>query len=64
MQHSVARTIAYISQDETLHPGDLIAFGTVGDGCGYESLTFLADGDVVELEVEGIGVLRNRLVAA
>jgi len=63
MQHSVARTIAYISQDETLHPGDLIAFGTVGDGCGYESLTFLADGDVVELEVEGIGVLRNRLVA-
>lgn len=63
MQHSVARTIAYISRDETLHPGDLIAFGTVGDGCGYESLEFLDDGDVVELEIEGIGVLRNRLVA-
>lgn len=63
MQHSVAKTIAYISRDETLHPGDLIAFGTVGDGCGYESLEFLNDGDVVELEVEGIGVLRNRLVA-
>ena len=63
MQHSIARTISYISQDETLHPGDLVAFGTVGDGCGYESLTFLNDGDVVELEIEGIGVLRNRLVA-
>lgn len=62
-QHSIAATIAYISRDETLHPGDLIAMGTVGDGCGYESLTFLADGDVVELEVEGIGVLRNKLVA-
>lgn len=61
-QHSIAGTIAYISRDETLHPGDLIAMGTVGDGCGYESLTFLNDGDVVELEVEGIGVLRNRLV--
>lgn len=61
-QHSIAATIAYISRDETLHPGDLIGLGTVGDGCGYESLTFLDDGDVVELEVEGIGVLRNRLV--
>lgn len=62
-QHSIAGTIAYISRDETLHPGDLIAMGTVGDGCGYESLTFLSDGDVVELEVGGIGVLRNRVVA-
>ncbi|MDX8359144.1 fumarylacetoacetate hydrolase family protein [Sphingopyxis terrae] len=62
-QHSIAATIAYISRDETLHPGDLIAMGTVADGCGYESLTFLSDGDVVELEVEGIGVLRNKLVA-
>ena len=61
-QHSIAATIAYISRDATLHPGDLIGLGTVGDGCGYESLTFLDDGDVVELEVEGIGVLRNRLV--
>lgn len=63
-QHGIAATIAYISQDETLHPGDLIAMGTVPDGCGYESLSFLADGDVIELEIEGIGVLRNRLVAS
>jgi 2-keto-4-pentenoate hydratase/2-oxohepta-3-ene-1,7-dioic acid hydratase in catechol pathway len=62
-QHSIAKTIAYISQDETLYPGELIGFGTVGDGCGYESLSFLQDGDVVELEIENIGVLRNRLVS-
>jgi 2-keto-4-pentenoate hydratase/2-oxohepta-3-ene-1,7-dioic acid hydratase in catechol pathway len=62
-QHSIAATIAYISRDETLYPGDLIALGTVGDGCGFESLTFLEDDDVVELEIEKIGVLRNRLVA-
>jgi 2-keto-4-pentenoate hydratase/2-oxohepta-3-ene-1,7-dioic acid hydratase in catechol pathway len=61
-QHSIAKTIAYISQDETLYPGELIGLGTVGDGCGYESLSFLEDGDVVELEIENIGVLRNRLV--
>jgi 2-keto-4-pentenoate hydratase/2-oxohepta-3-ene-1,7-dioic acid hydratase in catechol pathway len=34
----------------------------VGNGCGYESLTFLDDGDVVDIEVEGIGLLRNQLV--
>jgi 2-keto-4-pentenoate hydratase/2-oxohepta-3-ene-1,7-dioic acid hydratase in catechol pathway len=63
-QHSIAKTVAYISQSETLYPGDFIGLGTVGDGCGYESLTFLEDGDVVELEIEKIGVLRNRLIAA
>jgi 2-keto-4-pentenoate hydratase/2-oxohepta-3-ene-1,7-dioic acid hydratase in catechol pathway len=62
-QHSLMKTVAYISRDETLHPGDIIALGTVGDGCGYESLRFLEDGDVVELEIEGIGILRNRLVS-
>jgi 2-keto-4-pentenoate hydratase/2-oxohepta-3-ene-1,7-dioic acid hydratase in catechol pathway len=34
----------------------------VGDGSGLEQLRFLEPGDVVELEVEGIGVLRNRVV--
>jgi 2-keto-4-pentenoate hydratase/2-oxohepta-3-ene-1,7-dioic acid hydratase in catechol pathway len=35
--------------------------GTVGNGCGYESLRFLDDGDVVEVEVQGIGTMRNQL---
>ena len=56
--------IARVSQGETLHPGEFIGSGTVGNGCGLESLRFLDDGDVVELEVERIGVLRNRVVRA
>lgn len=64
MQHSIAATLAHVSQSETLYPGDLFGLGTVGNGCGYESLTFLAEGDVVELEIEGLGTLRNRLIRA
>jgi len=62
MQHSIVDTLIHISQSETLYPGDVIGLGTVGNGCGYESLTFLNAGDVVELEIERIGILRNRLV--
>ena len=54
--------IAHASRSETLHPGEFFGSGTVGNGCGLESLRFLKPGDVVELEVEGIGVLRNRVV--
>ena len=54
--------IAYVSQGETLRPGEILASGTVGDGCGLESLRFLDDGDVVELEIPPIGVLRNSVV--
>ena len=62
MQHSIIDTLVHVSQSETLYPGDLFGLGTVGNGCGYESLTFLKEGDVIELEIEGIGKLRNRLV--
>lgn len=62
MQHGIAKCISYISQSETLHPGEIIGLGTLGNGCGYESLSFLQDGDEVELEVENIGTLRNRLM--
>jgi 2-keto-4-pentenoate hydratase/2-oxohepta-3-ene-1,7-dioic acid hydratase in catechol pathway len=62
MQHSIARSIAFVSQSETIYPGELLAMGTVPNGCGYESLSFLNDGDVVEMEVESIGRLRNRIV--
>jgi 2-keto-4-pentenoate hydratase/2-oxohepta-3-ene-1,7-dioic acid hydratase in catechol pathway len=62
MQHSIADCICHVTQSETLHPGEILALGTVGNGCGYESLSFLEPGDVVELEIEGIGVLRNRLI--
>jgi 2-keto-4-pentenoate hydratase/2-oxohepta-3-ene-1,7-dioic acid hydratase in catechol pathway len=54
--------IAHASRSETLHPGEFFGSGTVGNGCGLEHLRFLKPGDVVELEVEKLGVLRNRVV--
>tara|TARA_B110000003_G_scaffold115817_1_gene118446 strand:- start:1266 stop:2222 length:957 start_codon:yes stop_codon:yes gene_type:complete len=53
--------IAHISKSETLHPGEVIGSGTVGFGCGLEHLRFLNDGDIVELEVEKIGVISNKV---
>jgi 2-keto-4-pentenoate hydratase/2-oxohepta-3-ene-1,7-dioic acid hydratase in catechol pathway len=55
--------IAYVSRSETLYPGEFFGSGTVGNGCGLEHMKFLKHGDVVELEVEGIGTLRNRVLA-
>ncbi|HUG76587.1 MAG TPA: fumarylacetoacetate hydrolase family protein [Burkholderiales bacterium] len=54
--------IAHAARSETLHAGEFFGSGTVGNGCGLEQMRFLEPGDVVELEVEGIGVLRNRVV--
>ena len=54
--------IAHISKSETLYPGEVIGSGTVGYGCGLEHLRFLNDGDVVELEVEKIGVISNKVI--
>lgn len=62
MFHRWEDIIAHVSRSETLHAGEVIGSGTVGNGCGLEQGRFLAAGDVVELEVSGLGVLRNRLV--
>jgi 2-keto-4-pentenoate hydratase/2-oxohepta-3-ene-1,7-dioic acid hydratase in catechol pathway len=59
MRFSFAEVISHLSQEQTLHPGDVLGSGTVGRGCGLELDRWIAPGDVVELEVEGIGVLRN-----
>ncbi|HZD72098.1 MAG TPA: fumarylacetoacetate hydrolase family protein [Actinomycetes bacterium] len=58
---SVEELIAYASSSEPLLPGELIASGTVPLGCGLELGRQLQPGDVVELEVSGVGLLRNRL---
>lgn len=63
MTYSFADLIAFISSAETLHPGEVLGSGTVGTGCGMELGRRLASGDIVELEIEGIGILRNRVVA-
>lgn len=62
MLHSFEDMIAYISRDETLHAGELFGSGTVGGCCGLEIDRWLQPGDLMELEVERIGVLRNRIV--
>jgi len=53
--------IAFASQDQTLYPGDVLASGTVGSGCGLELDRFLQSGDQVELEIENIGKLTHRI---
>ena len=63
MIFSVARVIAFLSSLMTLEPGDIIATGTPS-GVGFKRTPplFLQDGDVVEVEIEGIGQLRNPVV--
>jgi 2-keto-4-pentenoate hydratase/2-oxohepta-3-ene-1,7-dioic acid hydratase in catechol pathway len=61
MHHSFADMIAYASQSLTLRPGEVFGSGTAAGGSGLELDRWLAEGDVVELEVEGIGVLRNTI---
>jgi 2-keto-4-pentenoate hydratase/2-oxohepta-3-ene-1,7-dioic acid hydratase in catechol pathway len=53
--------IAHISRSETLYPGEVLGSGTVGNGCGLEQLRFLKPDDVIELEIDGIGILRTRV---
>ncbi|HXP92633.1 MAG TPA: fumarylacetoacetate hydrolase family protein [Candidatus Binatia bacterium] len=64
MIFSVAHTIAFITSFMTLEPGDIIATGTpAGVGFTRNPPVRLVDGDVVEVEVEKIGVLRNKVVS-
>ena len=62
---SFGEIIARVSQSVMLHPGEVIASGTVGTGCLYELTKnqgpWLNEGDVVELEIEQIGILRNTI---
>jgi 2-keto-4-pentenoate hydratase/2-oxohepta-3-ene-1,7-dioic acid hydratase in catechol pathway len=59
MHHRFTHGIIQFSRLEALAPGEVIGSGTVLNGCGYEQGRKLADGDIVELEIEGIGTLRN-----
>jgi fumarylacetoacetate (FAA) hydrolase len=57
------RLVEQAARNTTLRPGDVLGSGTVGTGCILEhgDGRWLQPGDVVELEIEGIGVLRNRV---
>ncbi len=53
--HNVDAIVSFISQTSTLYPGDVIYTGTPG------STTAMQPGDVIEIEVEGVGILRNQI---
>ena len=57
--------VAHAARNTRLVPGDVLGSGTVGTGCILEhgDGRWLQPGDEVELEIEGIGVLRNRVAA-
>ena len=62
MHHRFEDVLAHVSKDETLHAGEFFGSGTVGTGCCVEVGRFFGHHDTIELEVEGLGVLRNRIV--
>ena len=65
MIFGVAETIAFLSQIMTLEPGDIIATGTpAGVGNSRTPQLFLHPGDIVEVEIEGVGTLRNPVAEA
>ncbi|MBF9030971.1 DUF2437 domain-containing protein [Rhodobacterales bacterium HKCCE3408] len=61
MHHSFSDVISFVSRDQTLHAGEILCSGTVGNGCGLEFGRFLSPGDRVELEIEGLGRLCNTI---
>ena len=63
--HNIWQQISYLSTAFTLEPGDLLATGTPeGVGIGMQPPCFLQPGDVVRCEVEGIGVIENKVCVA
>ena len=57
------RLIGFLSQVMTLEPGDIVSTGTpAGVGLFQKPPVFMKPGDMIEIEAEGIGVLRNPIV--
>lgn len=61
MQHSIADVLVHVSQDETLHPGEVFCTGTLPDGCAMETGYWVKSGDTLELWVEKVGSLKNKI---
>lgn len=63
MIHDIPEVLSELSQGMTLKAGTIISMGTpAGVGMGFTPPKFLKPGDIVECEIEGIGVLRNRII--
>jgi acylpyruvate hydrolase len=64
MISNVAESISYMSKGMTLEPGDVIAMGTCsGVAAAFKPPRWLRSGDVVEIDIENIGILRNTVTA-
>ncbi len=61
MHHKFADLISYASQAQTIYPGEVFGSGTAARGSGLEIDRWLEEGNLIEMEIEGIGVLRNRV---
>ncbi|KAB2897746.1 MAG: fumarylacetoacetate hydrolase family protein [Burkholderiaceae bacterium] len=61
MTHRIDRIVSYASSNETLHGGELLATGCVPNCAGIEQWRFLKDGDRVDVEIAGLGVLTNSI---
>ena len=59
MHHTFASMIEYTSRDLTLRAGEVLGSGTAAGGSGLEMDRWLQPGDLIEMEAEGIGILRN-----
>jgi 2-keto-4-pentenoate hydratase/2-oxohepta-3-ene-1,7-dioic acid hydratase in catechol pathway len=62
MHHRFEDDIAYASRSETVHPGEVFLSGCAADGSGMEIDRTLVRDVTIELEIESIGVLRNRIL--
>jgi 2-keto-4-pentenoate hydratase/2-oxohepta-3-ene-1,7-dioic acid hydratase in catechol pathway len=63
-QHDIGEMLAYASKGECLMPGDIVSTGTMPGCCGLELDRWIKPGQTVELEIDGIGTLTNRVSAA
>ena len=64
MKFTWGEIVENAARGETIYPGDVLASGTMDGGCSLELGRWIAPGAQIELEAEGIGVLRNRVVRA
>jgi 2-keto-4-pentenoate hydratase/2-oxohepta-3-ene-1,7-dioic acid hydratase in catechol pathway len=62
MHFTFPQLVSYTSDEQYVYPGDVIASGTIAGGCGLELDRWIQPGDIIELEVEGIGILRNTVI--
>lgn len=53
--------ISHVSQEESVYPGDILGSGTFHKGCGLDLDRWIKSGDIIELEVNKLGLLRNKV---